>query len=125
MNICRRWLQLAFWGLTSVSLVHSVTTPPLPQSFFFDWNAPGQPYPIPVTAQCESIHIVWQRSTATGFVPSLSSLPNECTISPQSEQCCSLLPSSLYIVSERPNTLPCHLYPHLQDLHRSDHHPRR
>lgn len=52
--------------MTSVSLAHSVATPPLPQSFFFDWNALGQPYPIPVTAQCESIHIVWQRSTATG-----------------------------------------------------------
>ena len=31
MNICHRSLQLAFWGLTSVSLVHSVATPPLPQ----------------------------------------------------------------------------------------------
>ncbi|CAA7259975.1 unnamed protein product [Cyclocybe aegerita] len=46
-----------------------VVTPFLPQSFFFDWNTPGQPVPIPTTEQCETIHIVWARSTAVGPNP--------------------------------------------------------
>ncbi|KAH9486691.1 hypothetical protein JR316_0000756 [Psilocybe cubensis] len=41
----------------------------LRQSFFFDWDKPGQPIPIPVTEQCEIIHITWSRSTAIGPNP--------------------------------------------------------
>jgi len=42
----------------------------LPQGFFFDWNPPGTTVPIPVTQQCETLHITWQRgSTATGPNP--------------------------------------------------------
>ncbi|KIJ45094.1 hypothetical protein M422DRAFT_67256 [Sphaerobolus stellatus SS14] len=36
------------------------------QSWFFDWDAPGSLFPVPVTAQCETIHITWQRGSATG-----------------------------------------------------------
>lgn len=49
--------------------MQSVITPFMPQSFFFDWNPPGQTYPIPVTVQCGNIHIVWGRGTATGPNP--------------------------------------------------------
>ncbi|TFK36791.1 hypothetical protein BDQ12DRAFT_724626 [Crucibulum laeve] len=41
----------------------------LEQSFYFNYNDPGQPVPIPVTAQCDAIHLVWERSTATGPNP--------------------------------------------------------
>ncbi|KAF8167818.1 hypothetical protein B0H34DRAFT_779421 [Crassisporium funariophilum] len=67
---CYRWLKYALFLGSSISGVHSTVTPFLPQSFFFDWTQPGQPVPIPTTAQCETIHIVWQRSTAVGPNPS-------------------------------------------------------
>ncbi|KAJ3549285.1 hypothetical protein NMY22_g939 [Coprinellus aureogranulatus] len=38
-------------------------------SFFFDWNPQGSTFPVPVTSQCETIHIVWSRGTATGPNP--------------------------------------------------------
>ncbi|KJA29306.1 hypothetical protein HYPSUDRAFT_211195 [Hypholoma sublateritium FD-334 SS-4] len=44
-------------------------TPFLDQSFFFDWDVPGQPLPTPITAQCDTINITWSRSTATGPNP--------------------------------------------------------
>ncbi|RDB29691.1 hypothetical protein Hypma_015152 [Hypsizygus marmoreus] len=44
-------------------------TPFLEQSFFFNYNPPAQPVPIPVTAQCETIHITWERGVATGPNP--------------------------------------------------------
>jgi hypothetical protein len=60
-----------FW--TSIFAIsrgaRATVTPFLPQSFFFDWNAPAQPVPIPTTQQCETIHITWQRSTAVGPNP--------------------------------------------------------
>ncbi|KAF8912950.1 hypothetical protein CPB84DRAFT_1957354 [Gymnopilus junonius] len=65
-------LELALLRLlASCPLVQSSTTitPFLPQSFFFDWNLPGQAVPIPVTEQCEIIHITWSRGTATGPNP--------------------------------------------------------
>jgi len=47
----------------------ATVTPYLNQSFLFDWNLPGQPVPIPVTPQCETINITWGRSTAIGPDP--------------------------------------------------------
>jgi len=44
-------------------------TPFLEPGFFFDYNPPGEPVPIPVTTQCETIHIEWGRSAATGPNP--------------------------------------------------------
>lgn len=80
---------LPFWNRCDPSsfLDKSVLSSHRHQSFFFDWNVPGQPYPIPVTRmcsefsqvflsifekkitaeQCETIHITWARSTATGY----------------------------------------------------------
>ncbi|KAI9512324.1 hypothetical protein F5148DRAFT_1164029 [Russula earlei] len=56
------------------SRLHQVAATPsqdfLPQGFFFDWNPPGTTVPIPVTQQCETLHITWQRgSTAVGPNP--------------------------------------------------------
>ncbi|KAI9445483.1 hypothetical protein H4582DRAFT_929891 [Lactarius indigo] len=42
----------------------------LPQSFFFDFNPPGTTVPIPVTEQCSTLHLTWQRgSTSVGPNP--------------------------------------------------------
>jgi len=41
----------------------------MPQSFFFDWTPAGQSPPIPTTAQCDSLHIVWERGNALGPNP--------------------------------------------------------
>ncbi|KAF9458733.1 hypothetical protein BDZ94DRAFT_1291870 [Collybia nuda] len=55
------------WPATGV---YSFTnTPHLVQSFFFDYNLPTQPVPVPTTAQCEKIHITWSRSSAIGPNP--------------------------------------------------------
>ncbi|KAF8807676.1 hypothetical protein BYT27DRAFT_7189763 [Phlegmacium glaucopus] len=47
----------------------ATVTPFLPQSFFFDWNPPAQPVPIPTTPQCQTINIKWERGTAVGPNP--------------------------------------------------------
>ncbi|KAF9475638.1 hypothetical protein BDN70DRAFT_955224 [Pholiota conissans] len=71
--MARWWVR--FWPTTLLlyfaksSVVQGVVTPFMPQSFFFDWNIPGQPLPIPTTEQCQSIHITWSRSAATGPNP--------------------------------------------------------
>ncbi|KAF8995771.1 hypothetical protein BDQ17DRAFT_1365274 [Cyathus striatus] len=54
---------------TCVSLVHAVVTPFLEQSFFFDYSNSTQPFTVPVTKQCDTININWERSTATGPNP--------------------------------------------------------
>ncbi|KAF8221766.1 hypothetical protein L208DRAFT_1326161 [Tricholoma matsutake] len=70
----------AAWLFCSISLllygssflwtsVQASNTPFLPQSFFFNYNQPSQPVPIPVTTQCESIHLTWGRDVATGPNP--------------------------------------------------------
>ncbi|KAF8499132.1 hypothetical protein F5888DRAFT_1633638 [Russula emetica] len=42
----------------------------LPQGFVFDWNPPGTTVPIPITQQCETLHISWERgSTSVGQNP--------------------------------------------------------
>ncbi|KAK7063379.1 hypothetical protein R3P38DRAFT_2491960 [Favolaschia claudopus] len=43
--------------------------PFLQQGFMFDYNVPAQPVPIPVTEQCETIHLKWGRRGATGPNP--------------------------------------------------------
>ncbi|KAF9465150.1 hypothetical protein BDZ94DRAFT_412504 [Collybia nuda] len=52
-----------------ISRVASEYTPILDPGFFFDFNKPGQSVPIPITEQCERIHITWGRSTARGANP--------------------------------------------------------
>ncbi|KAF8078241.1 hypothetical protein FPV67DRAFT_1557604 [Lyophyllum atratum] len=63
---------LPFFLLTCsifLPLTRASYTPFLTQSFFFNYGSPAQPVPIPITAQCETIHITWERSTATGPNP--------------------------------------------------------
>ncbi|KAJ7640014.1 hypothetical protein DFH06DRAFT_1334926 [Mycena polygramma] len=43
--------------------------PFLQLGFMFDYNNASQPVPIPITEQCERIHIKWGRQTATGPNP--------------------------------------------------------
>ncbi|KAF8588466.1 hypothetical protein K439DRAFT_1658476 [Ramaria rubella] len=68
MNGALQVLILASFALVPVA---ATTSAPnwLPQSWFFDWTPPGAPLPIPTTAQCETIHVAWQRGTATGPDP--------------------------------------------------------
>lgn len=47
------------------------------QSFKFDYKPPGQPFQIPTTEQCETLHIKWDRGdVATGSVGSSPRTPN-------------------------------------------------
>ncbi|KAF4623519.1 hypothetical protein D9613_002067 [Agrocybe pediades] len=57
-----------WWNATFVQCQNHIT-PNLPLSFLFDWNSPDQPFPVPVTEQCETIHVKWSRSSATGPNP--------------------------------------------------------
>lgn len=41
----------------------------LEQSFYFNWTPDGQPVPIPVTRQCDTLHIKWSRGQAKGPNP--------------------------------------------------------
>nr|GAT43689.1 predicted protein [Mycena chlorophos] len=41
----------------------------LDQSFYFSYTPATQAVPVPVTAQCETIHIAWSRSQGTGPDP--------------------------------------------------------
>ncbi|KAF8883290.1 hypothetical protein BD779DRAFT_882422 [Infundibulicybe gibba] len=50
-------------------VVYTEYIPFLLPGFFFDYNIPGQPVPIPITEQCDRIHITWGRSGATGANP--------------------------------------------------------
>ncbi|KAJ7183478.1 hypothetical protein C8R46DRAFT_939553 [Mycena filopes] len=43
--------------------------PLLQPGFFFDYNIQGQPVPIPITEQCETIHLKWGREGAIGPNP--------------------------------------------------------
>ncbi|KAJ6490046.1 hypothetical protein C8R45DRAFT_1139031 [Mycena sanguinolenta] len=43
--------------------------PLLQQGFMFDYNIATQPVPIPITEQCETIHIKWSRQGAIGPNP--------------------------------------------------------
>ncbi|KAA1468460.1 hypothetical protein DENSPDRAFT_833752 [Dentipellis sp. KUC8613] len=43
--------------------------PFLKQSFYFDWDPPGTGTPIHITGQCDTLHITWERGTATGPNP--------------------------------------------------------
>ncbi|KAF9486306.1 hypothetical protein BDN70DRAFT_869786 [Pholiota conissans] len=64
------WLQLALAGLSVVKSAQSFTvTPNLPLSFLFSWGDPTLPFTIPVSEQCETLHITWSRQSATGPNP--------------------------------------------------------
>ncbi|KAJ3575914.1 hypothetical protein NP233_g799 [Leucocoprinus birnbaumii] len=66
------WRSLCLTAALSGSgmlLASAKVVPFIEQSFYFDWNNPTQPFPVPVTQQCETIHITWERGTATGPNP--------------------------------------------------------
>ncbi|KAF8491300.1 hypothetical protein JB92DRAFT_3128440 [Gautieria morchelliformis] len=41
----------------------------LPQSWYFSWTPAGVALPAPITAQCETIQVTWERGAATGPDP--------------------------------------------------------
>lgn len=53
--------------LHSFAFVSAFTPSPwMNQGWFFSWDPSWEPTPIPTTAQCDTLEITWQRSTATG-----------------------------------------------------------
>ncbi|VDC01960.1 unnamed protein product [Peniophora sp. CBMAI 1063] len=56
------------WWFALVCLPAALATQ-LEQGFLFDWNPAGTTVPVPVTQQCDTIHITWSRSSATGPNP--------------------------------------------------------
>ncbi|KAI0286745.1 hypothetical protein BGY98DRAFT_10946 [Russula aff. rugulosa BPL654] len=61
-----------FFAASRFHHVVATTTSPsfLPQGFLFDWNPAGTTVPIPITQQCETLHITWERgSTSVGQNP--------------------------------------------------------
>ncbi|KAH8835852.1 hypothetical protein DL96DRAFT_1702808 [Flagelloscypha sp. PMI_526] len=57
------------WLLLSPLLCLAENVDYIPQSFFFDYNKDSEVVPVPVTTQCETIHVKWSRSVATGPDP--------------------------------------------------------
>ncbi|KAN0121531.1 hypothetical protein V8E52_003427 [Russula decolorans] len=56
-----------FFAASCFHHVAATTASPsfFPQGFLFDWNPPGTQVPIPITQQCETLHITWQRGSAS------------------------------------------------------------
>ncbi|KAJ7693687.1 hypothetical protein B0H17DRAFT_1159447 [Mycena rosella] len=50
-------------------LIPATTVFNLPQSFYFDYNVASQAVPVPVTTQCDIIHLTWSRGAGTGPDP--------------------------------------------------------
>jgi len=63
----RHLLLVVLGSLVGSGLAEVV--PLLQPGFFFDYNIATQPVPIPITEQCETIHIKWGRQGATGPNP--------------------------------------------------------
>ncbi|KAJ7593452.1 hypothetical protein C8J56DRAFT_931120 [Mycena floridula] len=62
-------ILLLVWTAFLFNTVFAEVVPFLEPGFFFDYNIPGQPVPIPTTVQCETIHIKWGRNGAIGPNP--------------------------------------------------------
>ncbi|KAJ7254560.1 hypothetical protein C8J57DRAFT_1347223 [Mycena rebaudengoi] len=63
------WLDLLLVCATLVTTGQATVVPFLEPGFFFDYNVPAQRLQIPVTQQCETIHLKWGRQGATGANP--------------------------------------------------------
>ncbi|KAJ7172807.1 hypothetical protein C8R43DRAFT_1119649 [Mycena crocata] len=63
------WLDLVLVAGSLVATGRAKYVPLLQPGFFFDYNIQGQPVPIPITEQCETIHIKWGRQGAIGPNP--------------------------------------------------------
>lgn len=57
------------WGLRQVAATSTNNPSFFEQSFFFDYDPPGTTIPIPVTQQCATLQLTWERGTATGPNP--------------------------------------------------------
>lgn len=71
MQRAAAFLSFLFFASCCIHEIAAADTPSfLSQGFFFDFNPPGTTVPIPVTEQCSTLHLTWQRgSTATGPNP--------------------------------------------------------
>ncbi|KAJ7671045.1 hypothetical protein B0H17DRAFT_1335527 [Mycena rosella] len=63
------WLDLLLVLGSLVTTGRAKYVPLLQPGFFFDYNIASQPVPIPITEQCETIHIKWGRQGAIGPNP--------------------------------------------------------
>ncbi|KAJ7609904.1 hypothetical protein FB45DRAFT_1066462 [Roridomyces roridus] len=63
------WLDLLLVLGAVVGLVQAEYVPLLQPGFFFDYDIASQPVPIPITEQCETIHLTWGRRNAIGPSP--------------------------------------------------------
>ncbi|KAJ7785927.1 hypothetical protein B0H16DRAFT_1488517 [Mycena metata] len=64
----RSWLGATFLSLCAVARAAD-SLGYLEQSFYFDYNIASQAVPVPVTTQCETIHLTWSRGAGTGPDP--------------------------------------------------------
>lgn len=62
-------VTLLLWAIILIHSASAEVVPFLDQGFMFDYTPKDQPIQIPVTQQCETIHLEWGRSTATGPNP--------------------------------------------------------
>ncbi|KAJ7456628.1 hypothetical protein FB451DRAFT_1143328 [Mycena latifolia] len=63
-----------WWGATLLCLSTAARATAnglgyLEQSFYFDYNIASQAVPVPVTTQCDTIHLTWSRGAGTGPDP--------------------------------------------------------
>ncbi|KAJ7036718.1 hypothetical protein C8F04DRAFT_1094189 [Mycena alexandri] len=63
------WLDLVLVLAGLVTASYAKYVPLLQPGFFFDYNIQSQPVPIPITEQCETIHLKWGREGAIGPNP--------------------------------------------------------
>lgn len=69
MGQVARLFAFLCWTLSASVYVSGKQPAYLEQGFFFDFNPAGTSIPIPVTTQCDTIHISWERGQATGPNP--------------------------------------------------------
>ncbi|KIY67429.1 hypothetical protein CYLTODRAFT_397114 [Cylindrobasidium torrendii FP15055 ss-10] len=63
---CLSAVTLALMALSSAGKASASF---MDQSFFFDYTPASEAISVPVTAQCETIHVQWERSSASGPNP--------------------------------------------------------
>ncbi|KAK7058102.1 hypothetical protein R3P38DRAFT_2844334 [Favolaschia claudopus] len=63
------WLDRLLVLSCLFATVYARYVPLLQPGFFFDYNIPTQPVPIPITEQCETLHLKWGREGAIGPNP--------------------------------------------------------
>ncbi|KAF7306586.1 hypothetical protein MIND_00449900 [Mycena indigotica] len=65
--------QPLWWTLALLRLVAQTNAADalgfMDQSFYFSYTPPSQAVPVPVTSQCETIHLSWSRGAGTGPNP--------------------------------------------------------